>query len=174
MKAICFNTIQVWYFTTPGYLRSSLLRTQGKDTTAFRSSADIIALAVNTLRPRQNSQHFPDGILKYIFLNEVVWIFINISLEFVSNGPVDNIPALVRVMAWRRLGEKPLSEPIVVSLLTHIFVTRPHWVKFGERKPQITENTVSSPDEYLRNIISPHKWRFVSRFHLWIPLTKGQ
>ena len=111
MKAINFNTCQVWYFTTPGYLRSSLLRTQGKDTTAFKSSADIIALAVNTLRPRQDSRHFPDDIIKLIFLNEDVWILINISLEFVSNGPIDNISALVRVMAWCRLGEKPLSEP---------------------------------------------------------------
>ena len=33
-------------------------------------------------------------------------------------------------MAWRRPGGKPLSEPMMVSLLTHICVTRPQWVKF--------------------------------------------
>ena len=32
-------------------------------------------------------------------------------------------------MAWRRPGDKPISEPIMVSLLTHICVTRPQWVK---------------------------------------------
>ena len=32
-------------------------------------------------------------------------------------------------MAWRRSGDKPLSEPVVVNLLTHICVTRPQWVK---------------------------------------------
>ena len=32
-------------------------------------------------------------------------------------------------MAWRRPGDKPLSEPMVVRLLTHICVTRPQWVK---------------------------------------------
>ena len=32
-------------------------------------------------------------------------------------------------MAWRRPGDKPLSEPIMVSLLTHICVTRPQWVQ---------------------------------------------
>ena len=32
-------------------------------------------------------------------------------------------------MAWRRTGDKPLSEPMMVSLLTHICVTRPQWVK---------------------------------------------
>ena len=33
------------------------------------------------------------------------------------------------MMAWRRRGDKPLSEPMMVSLLTHICVTRPQWVK---------------------------------------------
>ena len=32
-------------------------------------------------------------------------------------------------MAWRRPGDKPLSEPMVVSLLTHISVARPQWDK---------------------------------------------
>ena len=34
-------------------------------------------------------------------------------------------------MAWRRPGDKPLSEPMVISLLTHICVTLPQWVKIG-------------------------------------------
>ena len=29
-------------------------------------------------------------------------------------GSIDNIPALVQIMAWRRLGDKPLSEPMIV------------------------------------------------------------
>ena len=82
----------------------------------------------NTLRPRQNGRHFPDNIFKYIFLYENIWITINISLKFVPKGSVDNIPALVPIMAWRRPGEKPLFEPTVVSLLTHLCVTQPHWV----------------------------------------------
>ena len=32
-------------------------------------------------------------------------------------------------MAWRRPGDKPLSEPMMVRLPTHICVTRPQWVK---------------------------------------------
>ena len=31
-------------------------------------------------------------------------------------------------MAWRQPGDKPLSEPMMVNLLTHICVTRPQWV----------------------------------------------
>ena len=50
---------------------------------------------INTLRPRQNGRHFADDILKRIFLNENVWIPIEISLKFVPKGPIDNIPALV-------------------------------------------------------------------------------
>ena len=84
--------------------------------------------AINTLRPRQNGRHFTDNILKCIFLNENIWISIKISLKFVPKGPINNIPALVRIMAWHQSGDKPLSEPMVVSLLTHICVTRPEWV----------------------------------------------
>ena len=83
----------------------------------------------NTLRPRHNGRHFADDILKCIFFNEDVWISIKISLKFVPKGPINYIPALVQIMAWRRPGDKPLSEPMMVSLLTHICVTRPQWVK---------------------------------------------
>ena len=34
-------------------------------------------------------------------------------------------------MAWRRPGDKPLSKPMIVSLLTHICVTRPQWVNYA-------------------------------------------
>ena len=83
--------------------------------------------SVNTLRPRQNGRHFPDGF-KWIFLNENVWISIEVSLKFVPKGPINNIPALVQIMAWRRPGDKPLSDPMMVSLLTHICVIRPQWI----------------------------------------------
>ena len=70
----------------------------------------------NTLRPRQDGRHFADDIFKCIFVNENVCISINISLKFIPKGPIDNIPALVEIMAWRRLGDKPLSEPMMVRL----------------------------------------------------------
>ena len=83
---------------------------------------------VSTLRLRQNGHHFPDDIFKCIFLNENVWISIKVSLTFVPKGLINNIPALVQIMVWRRSGDKPLSEPVMVSLLMHICVTRPQWV----------------------------------------------
>ena len=87
------------------------------------------AIVVNTLGPRQNGRHFADDILKCILMNENVWIPIEISLKFVPKGSINNNPALFQIMAWRRPGDKPLSEPMLVSSLTHICVTRPQWVK---------------------------------------------
>ena len=42
-----------------------------------------LPLLINTLRPRQNGRHFPDDIFKCIFVNENIWISINITLKFV-------------------------------------------------------------------------------------------
>ena len=91
--------------------------------------ADIarVVTKINTLRPRQDGCQFIDDIFKCIFLNENISISIEISLKFIHKGPINNIPALVQIMAWRRLGDKPLSETMMVSLLTHICVTRPQW-----------------------------------------------
>ena len=83
---------------------------------------------VNTLRPRQSGRLFADDTLKCIFLNENVWVLIKISLKFVPRGPINNILALVQIMAWHRTGDKPLSEAMMVRLATHICVTRPQWV----------------------------------------------
>ena len=83
---------------------------------------------LNSLRPRQNRRHFADDILKRSFLNENIWILIKILLKYVPKGPIDNIPSLFQIMAWRRPGDKPLSEPMIVTLPTHICVTRPQWV----------------------------------------------
>ena len=83
---------------------------------------------INTLRPRQNSRHFADDAFKRIFWDENVRISIEMSLKFVPKGPINNIPALVHIMAWRRPGDKPLSKPMIDNLPTHICVTRPQWV----------------------------------------------
>ena len=56
-------------------------------------------------------------------VNENVWIAINISLKFVPRGPINNIPTLVQIMAWRRAGDKPLSEPMKISLPMHIYAS---------------------------------------------------
>ena len=88
----------------------------------------------NTLRPRQNDRNFADDTFKRIFLNENVGISIKLSLKFVPKGPINNIPALVQVMAWCPPGDKPLYEPMMVSLLMHICITQPQW--FNTLRPR--------------------------------------
>ena len=95
---------------------------------------------VNTLRPRQDGRQFPDDIFRCIFVNDKFYILIKMSLKFVSTGPNNNIPSLFQIMAWRRSGDKPSSETVVISWLTHICVTRPHWVK---TIPSITNGFLS-------------------------------
>ena len=82
----------------------------------------------NILSPWQNGRHFPDDIIRCISKNEKFCILIDISLKFFPKGRINNIPALVQIMAWRWPGGKSLSEPMMVSLLMHICVTWPQWV----------------------------------------------
>ena len=86
---------------------------QGVTTMLSRGALTYLRLGhgwVNTLRPRQNGRHFADDTFKSIFLNKNIRISIKISLKFVLKVPIYNIPALVQIMAWRRPGDKPLSE----------------------------------------------------------------
>ena len=68
---------------------------------------------LNTLRLRKNCRHFADNIFKCIFLNENVWISLKISLKFIPEVWNNNIQSLVQIMALRRPGDKPLSEPMI-------------------------------------------------------------
>ena len=147
MTRTCFITT-LWYgnaFCIPGplWVKPPVIRGLPSQRTSVldilcdviflwcRSTQTVTGRSVNTLRPRQNGRHFSDDIFKCVFMNEKLWISISISLKFVPKGLINNIPALVRIVAWRRPGDKPLSEPMMVSLRTHICVTRPHWVKMS-------------------------------------------
>ena len=57
-----------------------------------------------------------------------------ISLKSVFEGPMNNIPASVQIMAWRRPGDKQLSEPMMVRLPTHMRVTRPQPINVETHK----------------------------------------
>ena len=77
---------------------------------------------IETKWPQFRRQHFQ------IFLNENVWIPLKFSLKFVPKVRINNIPALVQIMAWHRQGNNPLSDLMMVSLPTQICVTRPQRV----------------------------------------------
>ena len=80
---------------------------------------------IRTLRPRQIDRNFADDVFKCISLNEHVWILLKISPKFVPKFRINNIPVLIQIMAWRQPGDKPLSVPMMVSLLAHICVIWP-------------------------------------------------
>ena len=63
----------------------------------------VYFFSIKTLRPRW----------------EFSWIK-DVSLKFVARVPINNIPVLVQIVDWSWRGGKPLSEPMLVSLLTHI------------------------------------------------------
>ena len=96
--------------------------------TGYSRPNDVHIDGFYTLRPRQDGCHFADDISTSILLNENGCILITFSLKYVRKGPIENNPALVQIMAWRRSDDKPLSEPMMVSLFTYICVTRPQWV----------------------------------------------
>ena len=120
-------------FVEPSNLMHSSLNCTWFGCKALPYSFDSVAIQIksgclNTMRPRHNGRHFADDVFKCIFLNEKVLISIKISQNLVLKCSINHIPALVQIMAWRRPGDKPLSEPMMVKILTHICFTRPQWV----------------------------------------------
>ena len=83
---------------------------------------------LNTLRPRQDDRHSAK-IFRCLFLKENIPISIDISVNFAPKCQMNNIPTRVQIMAWRLPGDKPLSETMMVILLTHKCVTQPQWVE---------------------------------------------
>ena len=59
--------------------------------------------------------------VKVHFLEWNWWILLKISMKFVPKVPINNIPTLVQIMAWRGPGDKPLSELMMVRLPTHMW-----------------------------------------------------
>ena len=65
----------------------------------FIHPRSFIHICIYTLRTRQSWCNFVDDIFKCIFLNDNIWIPITISFKFVPKGQINNIPALVQIMA---------------------------------------------------------------------------
>ena len=110
-----------------------------------------------------NGRHFADDIFKCIFLNENVWIPIKISLKLVPKGPINNIPVLVQIMAWRRPGDEPSSEPMLVFVPTHICVTRPQWV--NTLRPGQNDHNFADIFKCIFLKMKMKMYKFLLRFH---------
>ena len=86
-------------------------------------------IEAETILPPFRRRHFQMHFHEWKCMN-----FDNISMKFVPKVLINNIPALVQIMACRHPGGKPLSEQMMVSLLTHICVTLPQWVNITSIK----------------------------------------
>ena len=100
-----------------------------------------------------------------MFLNENVWVLLQISLRFVPKGPINNMLALVQIMAcrlvimaWRRPGDKPLSGPMMVRSLTHTCVPWPQWVNLQNGDTSSTGHICFSSSVPARAFLSVHKY----------------
>ena len=83
-----------------------------------------------TLRPRKSCRHFTDDIFKYILLWENCFIYSNFTENCFqrSNLQWAWLPALVHIMAWCWVGNKPLSDQWWTRLLMHKCITRSKWL----------------------------------------------
>ena len=146
----------------------------------FSADECPITHCTKTKRPPFSRRHFKIGfsLLK-------LYHFRLISLKFVPRGAINNIPALVQIMAWRRPSDRPLSESLMVSLPTHICVARPQWVITVT--PQWARWRLKSPPYRLftqpfvkahnkESIKTPRHWPWWVELtgDRWIPRTKGQ
>ena len=109
---------QNYGFWCPGNARSQGISSHG---------IDILTVLTHWVRDEM------DNISQTTFPNAFSWMnLFEFRLKFhwslYLGGSINNIPALVQIMAWHRPGNKPLSEPMIVILLMRICVTRPQWV----------------------------------------------
>ena len=125
-----FSTVPTWRMGNLQSLPEWNLK-QRKTVNIFFFFVHWVSLYTLRLRQNgnQNGRHFPDYIFKCIFWNENEWISIETSLKFVLKDPINNIPALFQVMAWRRPGAKPLSR--VGFFPSKTCFSRPKWDKLG-------------------------------------------
>ena len=109
--------------------------------TVFNASYDTQTVTLTHWGRDKMWRHFADGVFKCIFFNENVWISIKIPLNFILKCWINNIPAMVLIMAWRQPGNKPLSEPMIIKTLTHICVTRLNELMNFPSQPQNIHQT---------------------------------
>ena len=90
---------------------------------AFCSGVNLLK-QFNTFRLRQNGRHFADDPFKCIFLNETLRILIKMSLNFVPKGPINNIPALVQILAFTDAYMRHSASMSKVVVAAHLVILK--------------------------------------------------
>ena len=131
-------------------------------------------VSLTHLPPGQNVRLFADDISRYIFVNEKFCILIKILLKSVPKGPIGNKPALVQIMAWRRIGDRPLSEPMLLHWRIYAApegdefnaqYSAVAWVSYRPKSPATRLLAVPQlvQANNKRNIKAQHYWSFEGR-----------
>ena len=115
-------------------------------------------IEAETKWPQFSRWHFQMHFLEWKCIN-----FDRCFTEVCSQG--SNIPAMVQ-MAWRRPGDKPLSGPMMVNLLTHICVTRPQWINAPQASLLPTLSTILT--HHLQRRVSFIDFHFLLWSCLWL------
>ena len=87
------------------------------DHLAATDSDRVAIMFDNSSPPGQDGRHFAHDIFRCIFLNEKFCILNLISMNFVPKGLMDNKLSLVQAMVWRRIGDRPLPEPMLPQFI---------------------------------------------------------
>ena len=134
--------------------------------TMYQCSASV---PLNTLRPRQLGT-----ISQTTFSNAFSWMkMFELRLRFHwSLILMIQLTALIQIMAWRRSGDKPLSEPMMVRLLTHICIARPQWVKYFYNSNTFMLSIFYNRFTWIQYYILSLRFRF-NRHIIFIPLHGG-
>ena len=114
-----------WWFGTPSHSLWRYCNEPNTDPYVSRS------VNQHTVRPQIKWSPICRRYFK-IEICENRCISIRISRNCVLNAPINNKPALVQIMDWRRAGDKPFiilsNDYGWFSFLRHACVTRPRWV----------------------------------------------
>ena len=104
--------------------------------------SDRYQLHIHTLFKLSDNIHVPYSIYNILqFMSPFSYAF-----SWIKKKNRLRFPALFQIIAWRQSGDKPLSESMVISLLTLICVTRPHWVNISNNTCRaMCVNSISTP-----------------------------
>ena len=126
---VCFLIVQHCFRWWLGAIQTQAITWTSDDTEACDTKWNK-----STVRPIRKRIHFAVNIFKCIFLNGDVWIWLKFHWSLFLRVQWRIFLALVQIMAWCWPGDKPLSEAMMVRLLTYICVTWPQWVQILQSK----------------------------------------
>ena len=113
---------------------------------------------VNTLKPRQNGRHFPDDI-EIRFLEWKCKNFDYDFTEWIQGVQLTILQHWFRYWQWCLLGNKPLSEPMMVSVYWRTYASLGLNELIGMNMMRAKKTKLSTTGLFERNLVdSSHKW----------------